>query len=157
MSQKELGYIELQWTCPNCSHVNPGTTRVCEQCGAPQPEKVTFEQGAGSELRKDDAIKQAAQAGPDIHCPIAVHATPGTQKYAPNAAETSAKEHGAKPGKLLVRTNPDLRLQSFARAVAPRTRHQTAIARIAVHPWRKNPHQYRRKPRHRLRNPSPFG
>jgi len=80
MSQKELGYIELQWTCPNCSHVNPGTTRVCEQCGAPQPEKVTFEQGAGSELRKDDAIKQAAQAGPDIHCPYCGTRNPGDAK-----------------------------------------------------------------------------
>jgi hypothetical protein len=69
VSQKELGYVELHWTCPRCSHVNPGTTRTCEQCGAPQPDKVTFEQAAGSELRSDEAIKKAAQAGPDIHCP----------------------------------------------------------------------------------------
>jgi hypothetical protein len=80
MSQQELGYIELHWTCPNCSHVNPGTVRVCEQCGAPQPDKVSFEQGAGSELRQDDAIKQAAQAGPDIHCPYCGTRNPGNAK-----------------------------------------------------------------------------
>jgi hypothetical protein len=80
VSQKELGYVELRWTCPRCSHVNPGTTRTCEQCGAPQPDKVTFEQGAGSELRTDDVIKKAAQAGPDIHCPYCGTRNPGDAK-----------------------------------------------------------------------------
>lgn len=69
MGQKELGYVELNWTCPNCQGKNPGTVRTCQNCGSPQPQGIEFEQAQGAEIRTDEATKQAAQAGADIHCP----------------------------------------------------------------------------------------
>ena len=77
MAKKKLGYQELQWTCPNCSGINPGTEKVCVQCGAPQPEDVEFEQAKGVELLKDETVEERVKAGPDIHCPYCGARNPG--------------------------------------------------------------------------------
>ncbi len=67
-TSKELGYVELEWTCPTCKTRNPGTVKICSGCGAAQPKDVQFETPAQAELIKDpDKIAQA-KAGPDIHC-----------------------------------------------------------------------------------------
>jgi DNA-directed RNA polymerase subunit RPC12/RpoP len=69
MARKKLGDVELQWTCPNCNGLNPGSARFCLSCGAAQPEDVEFHLPERQELLSDgDKIAQA-QAGPDIHCP----------------------------------------------------------------------------------------
>ena len=65
---KELGYVELEWTCPTCKTRNPGTAKICSGCGAAQPENVQFETPAQAELIKDQEKIAAAKAGPDIHC-----------------------------------------------------------------------------------------
>ena len=70
MAKKELGYVELEWTCPNCSTKNPGPVKVCQACGAPQPVDVKFELKKDAELIKDEEKIAAAQKGPDIHCPF---------------------------------------------------------------------------------------
>lgn len=69
MTQKTLGYTELEWTCPKCQTRNPGTTRACTGCGAAQPEDVQFEQAGRQELITDQAKIEAAKKGADIHCP----------------------------------------------------------------------------------------
>jgi hypothetical protein len=69
MTQKEIGYVELEWTCPNCGTKNPGPQKTCTSCGSPQPRDVQFEQGARPDLIKDAAEVEAAKKGPDIHCP----------------------------------------------------------------------------------------
>ncbi len=69
MTQKKLGYVELEWTCPNCGTKNPGSQKTCTACGSPQPTKVDFQQGAQQELIQDAQKIAAAQKGPDIHCP----------------------------------------------------------------------------------------
>ena len=69
MTQKTLGYTELEWTCPKCKTRNPGTVRACTGCGAPQPEDVQFEQAGRQELVTDEAKIEAAKKGADIHCP----------------------------------------------------------------------------------------
>jgi ribosomal protein L40E/flagellar basal body-associated protein FliL len=69
MARKKLGNVELQWTCPNCDAINPGTEKVCLSCGAPQPEDVVFEQAAHQELIQDEEVAKKAARGPDIHCP----------------------------------------------------------------------------------------
>lgn len=69
MTQKELGYVELEWTCPNCGTKNPGPQKTCTSCGSPQPTDVQFEQGVQTELIQDAAKVEAAKKGPDIHCP----------------------------------------------------------------------------------------
>jgi hypothetical protein len=69
MARKELGHIELQWTCPNCNGINPGPEKSCLNCGAPQPEDVEFEQAERQELITDEEKINQAEAGADIHCP----------------------------------------------------------------------------------------
>lgn len=68
MAKKSLGHVELQWTCPNCTTVNPGPVKICEGCGAPQPKDVKFEQAARQELITDEEKLAKAKAGADIHC-----------------------------------------------------------------------------------------
>jgi ribosomal protein L40E len=68
MAKKEVGYVELEWTCPNCKTRNPGLTKTCQSCGSPQPADVEFQSKADEQLLQDEAkIKEAAK-GPDIHC-----------------------------------------------------------------------------------------
>lgn len=68
MSQESLGYVKLEWTCPNCGGRNPGPEKTCLSCGAPQPEDVQFEAAAKQELITDENEIEKAKAGPDIHC-----------------------------------------------------------------------------------------
>lgn len=66
--KRTLGYIQLEWTCPNCSTRNPGSVKTCTSCGAPQPENVQFEQPAENKFVTDEKAIEAARAGADIHC-----------------------------------------------------------------------------------------
>lgn len=68
MARKSVGYVELQWTCPNCGTKNMGTQRVCTNCGTPQPDEVKFEQPNQTEFIKDEDKLAKAKVGPDIHC-----------------------------------------------------------------------------------------
>jgi len=68
VAQKSLGYVQLEWTCPNCSTKNPGPQKTCLSCGMPQPDTVQFEQAAQEQIITDEAAIAAAEAGPDIHC-----------------------------------------------------------------------------------------
>ena len=69
MAKKKLGYVELEWTCPNCGTRNPGPEQSCANCGSPQPDGVQFEQARREELLTDEAVKEKVEAGADIHCP----------------------------------------------------------------------------------------
>ena len=69
MARKRLGYVHLEWACPNCQTRNPGPNKYCTGCGAPQPEDVEFEQTAEEKLLTDADEIARAQAGPDVHCP----------------------------------------------------------------------------------------
>ena len=69
MARKKIGHIELQWTCPNCDGLNPGSEKHCGNCGAPQPDDVKFEQAERQELVTDEKKIAQAEAGADIHCP----------------------------------------------------------------------------------------
>ena len=66
--RRTVGYIENEWTCPSCNTRNKGSSKTCENCGAPQPENVQFELGADQKLVTDAEKVKAAQAGADIHC-----------------------------------------------------------------------------------------
>ncbi len=69
MTQKELGYVELEWTCKHCGTINPGMKRVCTNCGAPISEDDKFELPDQQELITDKAKLDEAKAGPAIQCP----------------------------------------------------------------------------------------
>lgn len=69
MAKQTVGYVELEWTCPNCGNRNPGTAIKCVTCGNPQPDDAQFEAGASGELLTDEQKIARAKAGPDIACP----------------------------------------------------------------------------------------
>jgi ribosomal protein L40E len=78
MTRKTLGYVQLEWTCPNCNTRNPGLTKTCENCGAPQPENVQFEQPAEQKFITDEKDLQAAKSGADTHCGFCGTRNPAT-------------------------------------------------------------------------------
>jgi DNA-directed RNA polymerase subunit RPC12/RpoP len=69
LAKKTVGYVEMEWTCPNCGSKNPGMNKNCGTCGAPQPANVEFELGEKREIITDAQKVQAAAKGADIHCP----------------------------------------------------------------------------------------
>jgi RNA polymerase subunit RPABC4/transcription elongation factor Spt4 len=69
MTQKELGYVELEWTCKHCGTVNPGMKRVCTNCGAPIGTDDKFELPDQQELITDKQKLEEAKAGAAIQCP----------------------------------------------------------------------------------------
>lgn len=68
--RRTLGYIQNEWTCPNCGTRNKGGSKTCENCGAPQPENVKFELPSEQKFVTDDKLIDAAKKGADIHCPF---------------------------------------------------------------------------------------
>ncbi len=68
MTQKTVGYVELEWICPNCKTKNPGGQRLCISCGSPQPKDVAFQQPEHQQLITDEAKIAEVKAGADIHC-----------------------------------------------------------------------------------------
>lgn len=69
MAKKTIGYVELEWACPNCHGKNKGTSKACQACGAPQPDNVQLEQRQGTDLVQDDQKIAQARKDADIHCP----------------------------------------------------------------------------------------
>jgi len=69
MTQKELGYVELEWTCKRCGTVNPGMQRVCANCGAPIQQDDEFKLPDQQALITDQDKLAEAKAGPAIQCP----------------------------------------------------------------------------------------
>jgi membrane protease subunit (stomatin/prohibitin family) len=76
--KRTLGYVENQWTCPNCGSRNRGSVQTCENCGAPQPENVKFELPAEQKFVTEEEKVKAAQAGADIHCGFCGTRNPAT-------------------------------------------------------------------------------
>src|SRR5688572_16733 len=66
--RRTVGYVQNEWTCPNCSTRNKGGVKTCENCGAPQPENVQFELPSEQKFVTDETSINAAKAGADIHC-----------------------------------------------------------------------------------------
>src|SRR5512138_1531477 len=79
-SRRTIGYIENEWTCPNCGTRNKGGMKTCQNCGAPQPENVQFELPSEQKFVTDEEQIKAAQAGADIHCPFCGTRNPATAK-----------------------------------------------------------------------------
>ena len=76
--KRTVGFIQLEWTCPNCNSRNPGNVKTCASCGAPQPENVKFEQPVEQKMVTDENAVKAAQAGADIHCGFCGTRNPAT-------------------------------------------------------------------------------
>jgi DNA-directed RNA polymerase subunit RPC12/RpoP len=80
MTQKELGYVELEWTCKHCGTINPGMKRVCTNCGAPIGKDDKFELPDQQELITDKEKLEEAKKGPAIQCPYCNVLNPADQK-----------------------------------------------------------------------------
>jgi len=98
MVKKTLGYVELEWVCPQCESRNKGTSKKCTSCGAAQPEDVEFHQAAQEELITEEAEIALAKAGPDIHCPYCGTRNPATaekcRQCGGDLTEGAARESG---------------------------------------------------------------
>lgn len=68
MARKSKGFIELEWTCPNCETRNKGSEKACVNCGAPQPENVQFEAPAEKKFVAEEKAGELRKRGADIHC-----------------------------------------------------------------------------------------
>jgi hypothetical protein len=68
MARKTVGYVHLEWTCPNCQTKNRGVDSTCSACGGPQPADVDFKQGKDQALIQDEKTIEKAKKGADIHC-----------------------------------------------------------------------------------------
>lgn len=68
MAKKTIGYVELEWSCPNCGSRNKGSEKICTGCGAAQPADVKFHEPVRQEIIEDESTVQKAKAGPDVHC-----------------------------------------------------------------------------------------
>jgi hypothetical protein len=75
--RRTVGYVENEWTCPNCDTRNKGSVKTCENCGAPQPDDVKFELPSEQKLVKDETKVKSAAAGADIHCGFCGTRNPG--------------------------------------------------------------------------------
>ena len=80
MAKKKRGYVELEWTCPNCGNENAGSVRICATCGTPQPADVEFHQARHQQLIEDEEKLKLARAGADIQCAYCTARNPGTFK-----------------------------------------------------------------------------
>ncbi len=80
MAKKVQGYVELEWTCPNCGNENGGSVRVCGTCGTPQPADVEFHQARVQRLIEDEEKLKLAKAGADIQCAYCGGRNPATFK-----------------------------------------------------------------------------
>ena len=78
--RRTIGYIQNEWTCPNCDTRNKGGAKTCENCGAPQPENVQFELPSEQKLVTEQDQIKAAQGGADIHCPFCGTRNPADAK-----------------------------------------------------------------------------
>lgn len=68
MPRRTIGYVELEWSCPNCNTRNPGPQKTCQNCGAPQPENVQFELPPDQRMIAAEQATGMTAVGPDIHC-----------------------------------------------------------------------------------------
>lgn len=69
MAKKSIGYVKLEWVCPNCNTKNPGPQKTCLGCDSPQPENIVFIKAAQDVLISDKKELDQAKSGPDVHCP----------------------------------------------------------------------------------------
>jgi ribosomal protein L40E len=111
MAQKNIGYVELEWTCERCGTRNPGTAEKCAACGAAMPEDARFELPASQQLISDEKKLERAQSGPDVHCPYCgARNAAGAEKCAQCSAplgEATARQSGQVVGAYHAGPAPD--------------------------------------------------
>ena len=108
--RRTLGYIQNEWTCPNCETRNKGSNKTCENCGAPQPENVQFELPSERKFVTDDDSITAARAGADIHCPFCGTRNPATAKTCSQCGGDLLEGKARESGRLMQAPPPQLKI-----------------------------------------------
>ena len=112
MTKKNLGFVQLEWTCPACETRNPGPAKKCTSCGAPQPEDVQFEQAAQETFIEDEKLIERAKTGPDVHCPYCGTRNPADAVTCSNCmgdlTDAAVREQGKVLGKHQKEAKPDV-------------------------------------------------
>src|SRR5215211_5611397 len=107
--RRTIGYIQNEWTCPNCGTRNQGGSKTCENCGAPQPENVQFELPSQQKFVTDEKSIQAAQSGADIHCPFCGTRNPATAKTCSQCGGDLIEGKARESGRLMQTPPPQLK------------------------------------------------
>jgi ribosomal protein L40E len=107
--RRTLGYVQNEWTCPNCGTRNKGSLEACENCGSPQPENVQFELPAEQKFVTDEESISAAQAGADIHCPFCGTRNPATAKTCSQCGGDLLEGKARESGRLMQAPPPQLK------------------------------------------------
>ena len=112
MARKTVGYVHMEWRCPNCGTRNPGKNTICSNCAALQPKDVQFEQVAQEELITDETLIERAKAGPDVHCPFCGTRNPADADQCSacfgDLTEAKARAAGKTVGKHSTKPVPDV-------------------------------------------------
>lgn len=108
--RRTLGYIQNEWTCPNCDTRNKGGDKTCVNCGAPQPENVQFELPSEQKFVTDEESVRAAQAGSDIHCPFCGTRNPATAKTCSQCGGDLLEGKARESGRLMQTPPPQLKI-----------------------------------------------
>jgi hypothetical protein len=99
--RRTLGYIQNEWTCPNCETRNKGGAKTCENCGAPQPENVQFELPSERKFVTDEASIQAAKGGADIHCGFCGTRNPASAETCSQCGADLKEGKAREPGRVM--------------------------------------------------------
>src|SRR5919204_6932444 len=112
MPEETLGYVELEWTCKNCGSKNPGSQKVCANCGAPMEEKQQFELPAQEQLITDEAQIAQAKHEADVICGFCGTRNPADAKNCSQCgaslADAKARQTGETLGALQDKPVPDI-------------------------------------------------
>jgi len=107
MARKTVGYVQLQWTCPNCNTKNPGLVKVCKSCGSPQPDNVQFEKPEEQKIEKEGAVAAAGRKGADIHCGFCGARNPADAKICSQCGGDLTQGKARQKGKVVSAYEPD--------------------------------------------------
>jgi len=99
MARKSKGFIELEWTCPNCETRNKGFDKSCVNCGAPQPENVQFEAPSQKKFVSDEKADELRKRGADIHCGFCGTRNPSTAETCSQCGGDLAEGEARKAGR----------------------------------------------------------
>lgn len=118
MPQETVGYVRLEWTCPNCQTRNPGPQKTCGGCGAAQPANVVFDSALQDELITEEKEVARAKAGPDVHCAFCGARNPADttvcSQCGADLSEGRARASGAVVGALQTEPAPEIACPSCA-------------------------------------------
>lgn len=108
--RRTLGYVQNEWTCPNCNTRNKGAVKACENCGAPQPENVQFELPSERKFVTDEESIQAAKAAADIHCGFCGTRNPATAKTCSQCGADLTEGKAREAGRLMQAPPPQSKI-----------------------------------------------